>query len=149
MKRKPGVTKIAALAAVVMGASFTVVGTSNAGTGTVTKADLSGPWQMTLSGITGCGLVSMQANFTLDTSGVATNAVLKTHGQCGDATVSGLNFTVFTLNANGSGTANLTCGVGCGWNLNIQVSSDRATFNAIDVDPVNPNNFIAGVAIHQ
>jgi hypothetical protein len=56
---------------------------------------------------------------------------------------------VQSLNTNGSGTANLTCGSSCGWNLNIQVSPDRSTFNLIDVSAANPGNFIEGVAIHQ
>jgi hypothetical protein len=68
---------------------------------------------------------------------------------CGDGTSSGNTFTVQTLNANGSGTANLTCGTGCGWNLNIQVTPDRSTFNVIDVSSVNPGNYIEGVAVHQ
>jgi hypothetical protein len=149
MKANQRVQKWAAVTVLSLTANLGVVGGSVAGTGTIGKADLSGAWQLTLSGMTGCGLVSMQANFTLNRSGAATNTVLKTHGQCGNSTVSNLSFTIVSLNANGSGRANLSCGVGCGWNLNIQVSSDRSMFNAVDVDPANPGNFIAGVAVHQ
>jgi hypothetical protein len=52
-----------------------------------------------------------------------------------------------TINPNGTATGNLTCGLGCGWNLNIQMSPDRDSFNLVDVDPANPGNFISGVAI--
>jgi hypothetical protein len=43
----------------------------------------------------------------------------------------------------------LTCGVGCGWEFNIQVDRQRTMFNLVDVDPMNPNNFVAGTAIRQ
>lgn len=126
-----------------------MVRTVEAGIGTITKPDLSGNWQMTLGGVTGCGSSTMLVNFALNTNGVANNATIKMHGQCGDSTVTGQTFQIITLNANGSGTANLSCGAGCGWNLNIQISPDRGIFNVIDVDPANPGNFIHGVAIHQ
>jgi hypothetical protein len=129
--------------------SFLLVKPSSATIGTITKSDLSGPWQITITGNTGCGLVSMLVNVTLNTAGKGTNAVIQTHGQCGDSTLAGETFQVLTMSANGSGTANLSCGVGCGWNFNIQVSPDRSTFNMVDVDPLNPNNFIGGMAVHQ
>jgi hypothetical protein len=49
--------------------------------------------------------------------------------------------------SNGSGTANLSCGSGCGWDFDIQVSPDKQTFNLVDV--VNGGNGLAGVAIAQ
>lgn len=130
-------------------ASFLLIKPSAASIGTITTSNLSGPWQMTLTGNTGCGLVSMLVNVTLNTKGVGTNAVIKTHGQCGDSVVSGQTFQVLTMNGNGSGTANLSCGAGCGWNFDIQVSPDRSIFNLVDVDPANPGNYIGGMAIHQ
>jgi hypothetical protein len=122
---------------------------SEASIGTITKADLSGAWKMTLVGNTGCGLSSMLVTVTLNSAGTGTNATIKQHGQCGDSTSTGNTFTVKTLAANGSGTAGLSCGVGCGRELNIQVSPDRSTFNIVDVAAVNPGNFIAGMAVHQ
>jgi hypothetical protein len=129
--------------------SLVLVNPSLASIGSITKADLSGSWQMTLTGNTGCGLTSMLVNVTLNTAGTGTNATIKSHGQCGDSTVTGQTFTVLTMATNGSGTANLSCGAGCGWNLSIQVSPDRSTFNIVDVSTANPNNFIAGMAVHQ
>jgi hypothetical protein len=122
--------------------------TPSSATGTIGKADLSGPWVVSLTGNTGCGLVAMQATFTLNTNGTGT-ATLTTHGQCGDSTLPGQTFTVNSLNSNGSGTANLSCGVGCGWNFNIQVAADRSTFSLVDVSSANPGNFLAGIAVHQ
>ena len=124
------------------------VTTPSSATGTIGKADLSGPWVVSLTGNTGCGLVAMQATFTLNTNGTGT-ATLTTHGQCGDSTLPGQTFTVNSLNSNGSGTANLSCGVGCGWNFNIQVAADCSTFSLVDVSSANPGNFLAGIAVHQ
>ncbi len=75
-------------------------------------------------------------------------ATLTTHEQCGDSVLASQSFKVTALNASGTGTAGLSCGVGCGWNLRIQVSPDRQVMNLIDVDPVNPGNYISGVAVH-
>ena len=117
-------------------------------TGSIGKADLAGPWQIALSGNTGCGLVSMLATVTLNSAGSGTGS-LHTHGQCGDSVVTGQTFTITSLGSNGSGTANLSCGVGCGWDFTIQVAPDRSTFNLVDVSSANPGNFVAGVAVHQ
>ncbi|GAC1430901.1 MAG: hypothetical protein NVS1B11_05520 [Terriglobales bacterium] len=127
---------------------------SEAAVGTINKADLSGPWQMTLIGNTGCGFTSMLVTFTLNNSGAATNATITSHytatSPCADGTVStGNTFSVNTLNANGSGTAGLSCSAGCGWTFNIQVSADRSVFNVVDVSVSNPNNLLEGSAIHQ
>jgi hypothetical protein len=103
---------------------------------------------VTLTDNTGCGLGSMQANFTLNSTGTDT-ATVTTHAQCGDSALTGQTFTVLTMTANGSGTANLSCGVGCGWDFNIQVAPDRSTFSLVDVSASNPGNYLAGVAVHQ
>ena len=137
----------------------TVVSTvkfSRASIGFITKADLAGPWQATLIGNTGCGLVSMLVTFTLDSSGTATNATIKGHlsgpstSTCTDGTVTtGQTFTIFSLNSNGSGTAGLSCGPDCGWVFNIQVAPDRGIANLTDVDTANPFNTPTGTMIHQ
>jgi hypothetical protein len=124
--------------------------TPSSATGNIVKADLSGAWQMTIVGQTGCGFGTTLYTFTLNASGSSSNVTGTYHtAGCGDGTSSGNMFTIQSVNADGSGTANLTCGTGCGWNLNIQVSPDRSKFNVIDVSPANPGNFIEGVAIHQ
>jgi len=105
---------------------------------------------MTIIGQTGCGFGTTLYTFTLNASGSSSNVTGTYHtAGCGDGTSSGNTFTIQSLNADGSGTANLTCGSGCGWNLNIQVSPDRSKFNVIDVSSANPGNYIEGVAIHQ
>jgi len=149
MRKFGQVKKIAAVLAFSAISTAAMVAPSEASIGTITKADLSGNWQMTLSGFTGCGNSAMLANFYVDYTGSSTNVVLKTHGQCGDSTVTAQTFKVLTMSATGAGTANLSCGPGCGWNLVIQVAPDRSTFNVVDIDPVNPGNYIAGVAVHQ
>jgi hypothetical protein len=114
---------------------------------------LAGPWQATLFGNTGCGLVSMLVTFTLNPSGMATDAVITTHAlsgsPCDGGTSSGNTFTITSLGINGAGTAGLSCGVGCGWNFRIQVAPSRQVFNIVDVDTANPNNLLQGLAIHQ
>ena len=132
------------------------VNRSKASIGSISKSDLSGPWQMTLLGNTGCGLTSMLVTFTLNGSGVATNATITSHfagggsTTCVDGTVTtGQSFMVGTLNSNGSGTAGLSCGAGCGWAFDIQVTPDRAEFNVVDVSTANPHNLLVGSAIHQ
>ena len=114
-------------------------------------ARLAGPWQATLLWPgSGCGPMSGLVNFTLDHSGASSSAVLTTHSGCGDHS-SNETFVIQTLNANGSGTANLTCnnGVGCGWDLTIQVARNGQIFNIVDVSPANPGNYVAGTAIRQ
>lgn len=150
MKKHSRRVRVAALIAVGVVAMVAMVCQSKATIGTVSKADLSGPWQMTIVGQTGCGFGTTLYTFTLNSSGTATNVTGTSHTTgCSDGTSSGNTFTIQSLNANGSGTANLTCGPSCGWNLNIQVAPDRSTFNVVDVSPANPGNFIEGVAVHQ
>ena len=115
--------------------------------------DLAGPWQAALLwSNSGCGPASGLVNFTLDATGSTNSATFVGHAGagpgCGDKTTT-QTFTIHTLNPNGSGTAGLTCGVGCGWEFNIQVDRHRSIFNLVDVDPMNPGNFVAGTAIRQ
>jgi hypothetical protein len=115
-----------------------------------TPADLAGSWQAALlwSG-SGCGPMSGLVNFTLDSTGSTSSAVLTTHGDCGDNTLSGQTFRIDTLNSNGSGTASLSCGPSCGWGFTIQLDPLLTTFNLVDVAPTNPWNYVAGTAIRQ
>ncbi len=117
--------------------------------GKITNPDLYGGWTATLSGMTGCGPTAMHVVIDMNSSGVGA-ATLTMHGQCGDSVVTGQTFRILTLDSGtGAGTANLTCGTGCGWNLRIQVAPDRQVMNLVDVDPINPGNYIAGVAVHR
>jgi hypothetical protein len=127
----------------------TLVKLSRASVGTISKSDLSGNWQVTLfSSGGGCGVGTALVTFTLNASGVATNATEVSHSAgCGDTTSTGNTFTVSSLAANGSGTAGLSCGASCGFTFRIQVAPDRSVFKLVDV--TDPNNFIGGVAIHQ
>jgi hypothetical protein len=137
-----------ALCLVVM---FAVVKTSKASIGSISKADLSGAWQVALlHGNSGCGVQTAKVNFSLSSTGTTSAATTLTHSAgCGDTTTTGNTFTIQTLSSNGSGTANLSCGIGCGFNFQIQVSPDRGTFSLVDVSAANPNNFVLGTAIHQ
>jgi hypothetical protein len=138
----------ATLLAVLSLAVIVTLPTLSSATGNVVKADLVGTWQVALYGQGGCGVGTTVVNFTLNASGSATNATEKSHSVgCGDTTSTGNTFTIQTLNSNGSGTAGLSCGTGCGFTFSIQVSPDRSTFNLVDI--TDPNNFLMGVAVHQ
>jgi hypothetical protein len=146
--------RILFLAVLCIATIVSVVKLSRASIGTITKADLSGNWQMTLIGNTGCGLSSYVVTFTLNSSGTATNAAETGHfttgSPCTDGSVtSGQTFTISSLSSSGSGVANLSCGASCGWNFDIQVAPDRSVFNVVDVSTANPNNLLEGTAIHQ
>jgi hypothetical protein len=119
----------------------------------VTFASVQGPWALALVGNTGCGITSMYVSFNLNASGVDNNATLQFHSTgCADSTTT-QTFVIQTLNPDGSGTANLSCGPGCGWDLNIQVMLPHPgvsqAFTAADVAPENPDNVLAGTAVRK
>jgi hypothetical protein len=116
----------------------------------LTIASLRGSWQATLlwSG-GGCGPSSGLLNFTFGLNGTTSTATLIGHSAgCGNSSTT-QTFTVQSLRPNGSGTANLSCGRACGWQLIIQVDPTATIFNLVDVDPANPGNFVEGTAIKQ
>jgi hypothetical protein len=119
------------------------------GNGTITKAGLTGSWAMTLTGDTGCGRSASYITFTLNGAGSGPAAITSHTSGCGNLMRSGQAFAVSSLNPNGSGTANLSCGPGCECKFDIQVSPDRSMFSVVDVSPANPGNFLEGVAIRQ
>ena len=126
------------------------VAINNSTAGKIVLANLARKWQVALYTQGGCGIASTLATFTLNAAGSTANATETTHSAgCGDSTTTGNTFTVQSLNANGSGTARLTCGTGCGFTYNIQVSPDRSTMSLVDVSAANPANFQAGTGIHQ
>ena len=144
--RQPARLAVLALLAVVVTISLTKP--SSGGVGTISKADLSGSWQMTLYGQGGCGVGTTEVTFTLPTSGTTSAATSKSHSVgCGDQTTTGNTFTISSLASNGSGTAGLSCGSSCGFAFTIQVSPDRSTFTLVDI--TDANNFLQGVAVHQ
>jgi len=130
-------------------AGIVTLATRARATGVVSKADLQGPWQIALvSGGGGCGVGTALVNLTLNASGSSSNAVMVGHtAGCGDSTLTGQSFTITSLNSNGSGTAGLSCGAGCGFTFAIQVAPDRSTFNLVDI--TDPGNFLGGMAVHQ
>jgi hypothetical protein len=118
----------------------------------LTVASLKGTWQLSFMGITGCGFTTMVETAVLDATGVGKVTTAQSHtAGCGDSisTTASFPFTINHLNSDGSGTGNLSCGPGCGWNLIVQVAQNAQMFTAIDVDPVNPGNFVEIVAVRR
>lgn len=146
-QRKPARVLAGALSAFVL-ASLAHMSISNA-TGVIGKEDLSGPWAVTLIGDTGCGSTTMLATGSLNTTGTGLVTLHMHSAGCGNTT-STEKFESLTLNANGSGTAGLTCNnqTGCGWTFAIQVAPDRTVFNLVDITNVG-NNRLQGTAVHQ
>ena len=108
---------------------------------------LAGPWQIAVAGNTGCGVSALLFNGTLDSAGTAVGTL--TFSSAGCKLSSGTQtFTITSLDANGSGTANLSCGSDCGWDFNIQVTANKQLFNLVDVSNGGAN-VLAGTAVKQ
>jgi hypothetical protein len=112
----------------------------------VTLSQLAGPWVITVVGNTGCGQSSMLFSGTLNSSGTSVGTLIGSSG-CGLEKSSTQTFTIRSLDTNGSGTANLTCGSDCGWDFFIQVSPNTQVFNLVDLDA--SDNYLAGTAVKQ
>jgi len=149
IRRQVSPARVALLGVVCLAVLFSWVKLSRATIGNISKADLTGPWAMTLTGDTGCGISTSYVTFTLNSSGSGSATITSHTSGCGNPVSTGMPFTINTLSANGSGTAGLSCGTGCGWEFNIQVSPDRSMFNIVDVSPSNPGNYLEGTAVHQ
>src|SRR5208282_19000 len=114
----------------------------------ITLAKLKGSWQATVYGEGGCGEGSKLVTFTLNSDGVATDAVWSYHTTgCGDATITGQTFEITTLNSDGSGTATLTIGGGVTLSFSIQVSGSGQVFNLVDIP--DSGNYEEGTAVKQ
>jgi hypothetical protein len=111
----------------------------------MTISELAGPWQIGLEGNTGCGVTSLLFTGTLNSSGQATGTLVANSG-CGP-TSNSQTLTINSLHSDGSGTANLTCGESCGWNLTIQVSPNKQVIGLVDV--TDPENYLVGSAVKQ
>lgn len=112
-------------------------------------SQLAGKWSMVLEGNTGCGSHSMFVTFTLNNSGSGSATIDNHSTGCATTTTTGNTFTISALNSSGIGAANLSCGIGCGWEFKIQVSADLDMIILADVSNANPNNTPAGVAVRQ
>lgn len=113
----------------------------------VVVSQLAGSWQIALVGNTGCGFTSMLVNVTLNSVGTGTATNSGNSAGCAPSISSDEPFAINSLNPNGSGTANLSCGPDCGWEFNIQVAPNRQIFNLVDV--INGGNYLTGTAVRQ
>jgi len=110
---------------------------------------LKGTWTASLSGVTGCGVTTLQTTFTLDATGngTQTSATQHTVG-CGDIDLSGQFVQIQQFNPDGSGFIALGCGSGCGFGFYIQVV--KAGPQAFNLAPqAVPGNFLSGVALRK
>jgi hypothetical protein len=120
----------------------------------IVTADLKGDWQVSLMGhqlrpecVPQDVVVSAAAIMTLNAAGAGTiNATLRT--TCGNGDVVN-TFAITALNPDGSGTAHLDCGGGCGFDFSIQVSPDRSVFNLVTVSAADSGDMLAGVATRR
>jgi hypothetical protein len=111
-------------------------------------SDLAGSWAISLGGNTGCGLSTMYVTVTLDASGYGLARIQGSSTGCGPGLNPAEPFQIQSLNADGSGTAGLSCGPGCGWTFTIQVPrDDNDTFTLVDV--TDRNNVLVGTAARK
>ena len=110
---------------------------------------MQGTWKAALSGNTGCGVTSAFVTFTLDAngSGAGTAKVVMHSTGCVNKVITAQDFSIDTLGSGGTGTAHLTCGVGCAWAFMIQVEDTGKVFILTDVNAGNPQNTPTGTAI--
>jgi len=139
-------TRFAVLGLLLLATVGSLVGVS-AAANPIKVAQLVGPWQVAVSGNTGCGVSSLLYNGKLDSIGHSTGTLTGSSAGCGSSTTTE-TFNILTLNGDGSGTAGLTCGAGCGWVFNIQVSRDKLVINMVDVLD-GGSNVLAGTAVKQ
>lgn len=112
----------------------------------VTVAQLAGSWQATIVGEGGCGFGTKLVTFTLNSSGLATDATWSYHNTgCGDNEFTGQTFEILTLNSAGTGTAQLGIGGGVVLTFSIQVAPNHQVFNMVDI--TDSGNYEEGTAI--
>ncbi len=135
---------------VVNGGTNVLAGTAVAESApSITLAQLAGPWQVAVIGVTTCGQTSMLFSGTLNSSGTATGTLTEVSG-CG-TTTSAQTFTITSLNANGSGTAVLDSpcyGGTCPVPFDIQVAPNKQIFNLVGGNSVGELfEAVAGAAV--
>ncbi len=114
----------------------------------VVISQMAGTWFATLSGVTGCGVTTLTATFTLDATGNGTQSSATEHtAACGDVDLAGQSAQIQVFNTDASGFIALGCGTGCGLGFNIQVAKNGQVFN-MGPQAVG-GNFLAGVAIRK
>jgi hypothetical protein len=111
-------------------------------------ADLAGSWAISLGGNTGCGLSTLYVTLDLDATGSGSARTRGSSTGCPPGDDPAEPFEISSLNPDGSGTANLSCGPGCGWAFIIQVPNETTdTFTLVDIE--NPNNVLVGTAARK
>jgi hypothetical protein len=111
-------------------------------------SDLAGSWAISLGGNTGCGLSTMYVTVTLDAAGFGLARIQGSSTGCAPAVNPAEPFQIQSLNRDGSGTAGLSCGPGCGWTFTIQVPrGDSDLFTLVDV--TDRNNVLVGTAARK
>jgi hypothetical protein len=113
-------------------------------------ADLAGSWAISVGGNTGCGLTSLYVTVDLDAAGSGMARILRSSTGCPPGDDPAQPFQILSLNADGSGTAGLSCGPACGWTFTIQVPRGSTNlFTVVDVAPENPGNVLVGTAARK
>jgi hypothetical protein len=116
----------------------------------VSVSALAGSWAISLGGNTGCGLATMYATVDLDATGKGSAQIRGSSTGCPPSFDPAEPFQITSLNPDGSGTAGLACGPGCGWVFTIQVPEGATNlFTLVDVAPENPNNVLVGTAARK
>lgn len=113
-------------------------------------SELAGSWTISLGGNTGCGLSAMYVTVDLDAAGSGMATIQGSSTGCAPNVAPSQPFKIMSLNPDGSGTAGLACGPGCGWSFTIQVpKGSNNLFTLVDVAPENPNNVLVGTAARK
>lgn len=146
--RKSMQGRVLALLLIATVATLVTIGAGqNAQKPVITISELAGPWQVAVSGNTGCDVSALLYNGTLKANGTSSGNLTMSSAGCGLSTTAE-TFNILSLNPNGSGTAGLTCGTNCGWIFNIQVSTNKQVINLVDVSDGGAN-VLAGTAVKQ
>jgi hypothetical protein len=111
-------------------------------------ADLAGSWAISVGGNTGCGLSTLYVTVDLDAAGFGSARIIGSSTGCPPGDDPAEPFQIISLNPDGSGTAGLSCGPGCGWTFTIQVPQGSTNMFTL-VDVTDPNNVLVGTAARQ
>ena len=112
----------------------------------VTLASIAGSWQATLFSSADCGIGTQILIFTLNSGGAATDVQISTTRPSVNGKDNNQTLTITSLNADGSGTAQLDI-EGTTLTLNIQVNPSSTVFNI--VDSTDKGQYHEGTAVKQ